>query len=179
VLVVVHYRYVEFLFQASFYLKTLGSLDVLEVNTAERRGYCLYGFDEFVGVFLVYFYVESVHAAVNFEQQSFALHNGLAAHGTYVAQAEHCRAVGDYGHKVALVCVLISVVSVFLYLEARLGHARRICKRQVILGVIGFGGNYLYFSGSALGMVVQCSFSCYLYHTFFVMSSNFSAKIHH
>ena len=133
VLVVVHHGYVERALQPLFYVEALRSLDVLQVDASEGGCYALHGFAELLGVFLGHLDVEHVDAAVDLEQQSLALHDGLAAHGTYVAQSQHGGAVGDDGHEVAFVGVAVGVVGVFLNLEAGVGHAWRVGQRQVSL----------------------------------------------
>ena len=81
VLVVVHDRNIQFLFQALFYLETFGCLDVFQVDTSESRCDGFYGFDELVRVFFVDFDVEYIDTGINLEQQSFTLHDRLTAHG--------------------------------------------------------------------------------------------------
>ena len=125
-LVVVHHGNVERTLQPLLYVEALGSLDVLQVDASEGGCYALYGLAELLGVLLVDLYVEDVDAAIYLEQQTLTLHHGLAAHGAYVAQAQHCRAVADDGHQVALVCVSVSIVGIILYLQTWKSHARRI-----------------------------------------------------
>ena len=86
-LVVVHHGNVEGALQPLLNVEALRSLDVLQVDAAEGGGYAFHGLAELLGVFLVDLNVEHVDAAVNLEQQSLALHDGLAAHGANVAQS--------------------------------------------------------------------------------------------
>ena len=67
-LVVVHYRNVQFCLQATFYLEALGCLDILQVDAAEGGSDCLYCLYELLGVLLVHLYVEHVNAAINLEE---------------------------------------------------------------------------------------------------------------
>ena len=81
---------------------------------------------EFHRVFLVHLDVENVDAAINLEQQPLALHDGLAAHGADVAQAQNGCSVGNDSHQIPLVRIFVDVVGVLLNLQTRVGHARRI-----------------------------------------------------
>ena len=121
VLVVVHDGDVERALQAVFDVEALRSLDVLEVDTAEGRSNPLHGFAELLRVFLVDLDVEHVDTAVNLEEQALALHHRFATHGTDVAQTEHCRAVGDNSHEIALVRIFIGVVRVLLDFQTGVG----------------------------------------------------------
>ena len=125
-LVVVHHRNIKFFFQPAFYFKTFGSLDVFQVDTAERGGNCLDCFDKLVGVFLVHFDIEYIDAGIDFEQQPFSFHNGLSAECAYVAQTENGGSVGDYSYQIAFGCIFICVLRVLLDFEARFCNARRI-----------------------------------------------------
>ena len=124
VLVVVHHRNVEFSLEATLYFEAFGSLDVLKVDTSKGWSNGFHGLDKSFGVFLVDFDVEDVDTAVDFEKQTLTLHHRLAADGANVAEAEHCGAVADHSHKVALAGVFIGVIGILLNLEARLSHAR-------------------------------------------------------
>ena len=77
---------------------SVGCLDIFEVNAAKCRCYGFYGLNKSFGVFLVDFDVEHIDTAVDFKEQSFTLHHRFSAHGTYIAEAENCRAVADYCH---------------------------------------------------------------------------------
>ena len=155
VLVVVHNGYVEFLFEAAFYFKTFGGFDVLQVDTAESGSDSLYRLNEFFGVFFVDFDVENVDTAVNLKEQAFAFHHGLSAYRANVAEAEHRGAVRNHSHEVAFVGVFVSVVGIFLNLQAGLSHAGRISQRQVGLRSVRFCGNDLDLSRAALAMVTK------------------------
>ena len=122
-LVVVHDGYVERLLQALLYIEALGGLDVLEVDAAKGGGDALHGLAELLRVFLVDFDVEHVDTAIDLEEQALALHHGLAAHGTDIAQSEDGCAVGDDCHKVALVSVLVSIVWIILNLKTGISDA--------------------------------------------------------
>ena len=87
VLVVVHHGDVEGALQALLNIEALRSLDVLQVDAAKGGGNLLHGLTELLGVFLVNLDVEDVDTAINLEQQSLALHDGLAADGSYVAES--------------------------------------------------------------------------------------------
>jgi hypothetical protein len=122
VLVVVHDGDVEGLLQTFLDIETLGGLDILEVDTSEGGGDALYGFAEFLGIFLSYLDIEDVDTAIDLEEQTLTLHNGFTAHGTDIAESKDGGTVGDDGNEVALVGILISIVGIFLNLEAWESH---------------------------------------------------------
>ena len=76
-LVIVHHRNVEVLFQSLFYIKAFWSFDVLKVDASKRGSYLLHGFAEFHRVFLVHFYIEDIDATVNLKEQPFAFKTGF------------------------------------------------------------------------------------------------------
>ena len=122
-LVVVHHRYVEGFLQALFNVETLRRLNVFEVYATERRGYSLHSLTEFHWVCLVHLYIEDINAAVDLKQQSLALHDGLTAHGTDIAESEHCRTITDNSHKVAFVCVFVHIVRSLLDFQTWICHS--------------------------------------------------------
>lgn len=76
-LVIVHDRNVQLFLQALFYLETFRSLYILQVDTAECRCDGLYGFYEFVRIFLVDFDIENVDACIDFKEQAFPSMTGF------------------------------------------------------------------------------------------------------
>ena len=98
VLVVVHHGDIQLFFQATFYFKTFGGFDVLQVDASESRGNHFHGADKFIYIFGVHFDVKHIDVGKYLEQQSFPFHDRLARQGADVAQAEHCRAVGNHCH---------------------------------------------------------------------------------
>ena len=93
VLVVVHHWNVESLLQSVLYIETLRCLDILKIDASEGRSYSLNGFTELHRVFLVHFYVEDIDATIDFKQQTFTLHDRLAAYCSYVTKTEHSSTV--------------------------------------------------------------------------------------
>ena len=156
VLVVVHDGDVELGFEAGFNLEAFGGLDVFEVDAAEGGGDGLDHLDEALGVVLVDLDVEGVYATVDFEQEAFAFHDGFAGECADVAEAEHGGAVGDDGHKVALVGVAVGVAGLFLDLEAGFCHAGAVGEGEVVGGGVGLGGYDGDFAGAPLFVVVEC-----------------------
>ena len=165
VLVVVHDGDVEVLLQALLDVETLGSLDVLKVDAAERGRNLLHSLAELLGVFLGHLDVEHVDAAVDLEQQTLAFHYWLAAHCADVAQSQHGCAVRDDSYQVAFVCVLVNRVGIFLNLQTRIGHARRIGQAEVGLCVVGFCRFYFNFSGTPVVMILQGGLFCNFDHS--------------
>ena len=169
-LVVVHHGDVERALQALFDVETFRSLYVFKVDAAERGGYLLYSLAELFGVFFVNLNVEHVDAAINLKQESLALHDGLAAHGSDVAQTEHGGAVAYHGNQVALSCVFIRVIGSFLYLKARKRNARRIGQTKVGLRTVGFCRFNFYFTGFPVLVICKSGLFCYVYHRRFLLS---------
>ena len=170
VLVVVHHRYVECALQPFLYVEAFGRLDVFKVDAAECRCDAFYSLAEFLRVFLGHLDVEHVYAAVDFEQQALALHDGLSAHRADVSESQHGCSVADYGYEVALVRVLVHVVGSLLDFKAWKRHARRVGKAKVGLRTVGLCRFYFYFSGFAAAVVFKCGFFCNVYHDYVICS---------
>ena len=163
-LVIVHHGYVEALFQTFLYIEAFRGLDVLKVDTAKRGCNALHGLAKFLGIAFVYLDVKHIDTPIDLEQQSLALHHGFATHSSNVTQTEHSCSIGNHSHQVTLVGVSIYTVRVLLNLKTGVSHPRRIGQAQVSLRSIGFGWFYFDFTGSALLMIFEGSFFCYLHH---------------
>ena len=159
-----HDRNVEVFLQPFFYGEALRCLDVLKVDAAEGRSDFLNGFAEFVGILLVYLDVEYIDAAVDLEQQAFAFHDRLAAHGADVAQSQDGRTVADDGHQVAFVGVFIYVVGILLDFQTGISHARRISQAEICLCAVRFCRLDLDLTWAAVVMIFQSRLFCYLDH---------------
>ena len=164
VLVIVHDRDVKVLLQALLDIEALRCLDVLQVDTTKCRSNTLYGFAEFLRVFLCQFDIEDVDAAINLEKQSLAFHNWLSAHGANVAKTEHGSSVTDYCYQVTLVSILVCVIWVLLNLEARECYAWRVSKAQVCLCVVRFCRFYLNLTRTTILMIQKSRLFCDFYH---------------
>src|SRR6185369_2431755 len=123
VLVVMKDRDLHGLFQLLLDVEAFGSLDILEVYSAESRFQKLAGPDDLVRILGVQLDVEDVDIGKALEQNPFPFHDRLAGQGAEVAEAEHGRAVGDDCHQVTLGSILVGVLGVFLDGEARLGNS--------------------------------------------------------
>ena len=66
-LVVMHYWDIKVFLQTLFYIETLGSLDVLKIDTTKWRGYALNCLTELFRVFLVNFDIKDINTSVDFE----------------------------------------------------------------------------------------------------------------
>ena len=106
-LVVVHHGDVALFLEPALYLEAFGGLDVLEVDASEGGGNGLDGSDEFLGVFLIQLDVVAVQSGEYLEQQGLAFHYRFAGEGSYIAQAEHRRSIGDDRHEIAFVGVFV------------------------------------------------------------------------
>ena len=123
-LVIVHHRDVELFLQSAFDFKTLGSLDVFQVDTTESRGDGLHGFDEFFWILFVHFDVENIDSTVYFEQKTFSFHHRFTGHSADVAQSQYGSTVRDDGHQVSLGSIFVSVLWILLDFKTRLGYTR-------------------------------------------------------
>ena len=100
VLVVMHDRDGQALFELPLHLEAFGGLDVLQIDGAEGRLHGGDHVDQPVGVQLVDLHVEDVDAGELLEQDALALHHRLGGQRPDVAQAQHGGAVGDHGNKI-------------------------------------------------------------------------------
>ena len=155
VLIVVHKRDIDLLLESPLYLEALRSLDILKIDSAESRCYVPYRPAELVHIGRVHLDVNRIHAGQFLEQHSFAFHHWLPGKSADVPKSEHCRPVRDYGNEIPLACVVVRLVGVGLYLKARSGYSRCICKRKIVLVFKWFCWLYLKFSRRERGMIFQ------------------------
>ena len=133
-LVVVEDRYLHAVAQLAFHIKTVRSLDVLQIDTAKGRLQRRDDIDQLVEVvFLVDLDVEDVDTGKLLEQDGLSLHHRLRRQRPDVAQPQHRRSVGDDRDQVAAAGVLERVVWVLDDFLARGGDPGRIGQRQVVL----------------------------------------------
>ena len=121
-LVVMHYRNIQFNFKALLNLKTLRSLNVLEIDTTECWGNSLYGFNKFIRILLIYFDVKYVNTSINFKKESFTFHDRLAAYSPNITKSEYRCTVADNSNKVTFICILICVIRILLNFETWLSY---------------------------------------------------------
>ena len=157
-LVVVHDGYVALLAQSALYFKTFRRFDVFEVYASESRSHGFYRSDECFGVVGVKFNVECVESCVYFKEKGFSFHHGLCRQRADIAQAEHGRAVGDYGYEIGTSRVVPHCGRVLLNLFAGVCDAGRVGERQVGGVGIGLGRYDGYFAGLRVLVVGECFF---------------------
>src|SRR4029077_1631034 len=133
VLIVVEHRYLHALPQRPLDVEALGSLDVLQIDTAEGRLQAGHDLDQLVWIALVHFDVKHVDAGELLEQAALTFHHRLAGGRPDIAEAEHGRAVGDYRNQVGTRGQRGRFLRVILDGEARIGDAGRIGEREVSL----------------------------------------------
>ena len=107
VLVVVEDGDVEQLLQLLLDDEAVGRLDVLQIDAAEGGAEVAHAVDERVGVLGIDQEVDGVDVGEALEQRALAFHHGLGSQRAEIAEAEDGRAVGDHGHEVALVGVVV------------------------------------------------------------------------
>ena len=125
-LVIVHHGNIKGTLQTFLNVKTLRSLNIFEVNTAE--GWCnlLNSLAELLRILFCHLDVEHIDTTVNLEQQTFTLHNGFSAHRTNVAKTENGCTIGNDSDQIAFICIFISIVWVLLDFKTWIGHTWRI-----------------------------------------------------
>jgi len=71
----------------------------------------------------IYVYINRLDTGELVEKHGLALHDWLARQGSEVAEAKHCRAIGDDSHHVTFVRVFVGLLSIFEDLQAWGGHS--------------------------------------------------------
>src|SRR5581483_12473929 len=112
--------------QRLFDVKAIGSLDVFEVDSAERGFEQLAELDDLVGIVAVDFDIEDVDIGEAFEEDGLTFHDGFAREGSDVAEAEDGGAVAEDGDEIAASGVFEGIVGIISDREARLGDAGRV-----------------------------------------------------
>ena len=163
-LVVVHHRDVESFLKSFLDVEAFRSLDILQIDATEGRCNAFNGLAELFRIFLVDLNVEDVDATIDLEEQSLTLHDGFAAHGTNVAQAQHGSTIADDSYQIALGGIFIRIVWVLLDFQTGVGDTWRIGQREVCLRTIGLGGLYFNFARTTSFVIGQSCFFRDLYH---------------
>ena len=101
-------------------------LDIFEIDASVGGCKELDTVDEIVRVGCVHTDVNRLNAGELIEEHGLALHHRLARQRTEVAKAEDGRSVGDNGHRVSLVRVLVRGLRVLRDLNARHSDTRRV-----------------------------------------------------
>ena len=91
------------------------------------------GIDEFVHIVRLDAQREGIHIAEGLEEHAFALHDRHTGLRADIAETEDGGAVGDDGTEVPAAGELVALLNVLLDLQARLGDARRVGERQIVL----------------------------------------------
>jgi hypothetical protein len=155
VLVVVEDGDVEQLFELLLDDEAVRRLDVLEVDAAEGGAQIAHAIDDGIDIRAVDQDVDGIDVGKTLEQRALALHHGLGRLRAEVAEAEDRRAVGDDGHHVALVGVVVGELGIAGDGEHRHRHARRIGERQIALRRQRLGRRDLELAGLALAVELQ------------------------
>ena len=132
-LVVVENRDIALFLELPLNLEAARRGNILEVHAAERTRNEVHGVHELVHIVRLHAKRERVHVAKALEEHALSLHDRHTRLGADVAKAENGRAVGDNRTEVPAARELVAFVNIFLNLQARLRHARRISKAQIIL----------------------------------------------
>ena len=154
-LVIVEDRDLHALAQLRLDHEAFWRLDVLQVDAPEGRLERGDDVDELVRVGLVDLDIEHIDAGKLAEQAALAFHDGLAGERTDIAQAQHGRAIGDYGDQVSARCQVRSLERIVLDRQACGRHSRGVGQREVALGGHVFGGQNGDLPGGREAMVVE------------------------
>ena len=133
VLVVVEDGDVAAFLELALDLKASGRGNILKVDAAERAGDERDGIDEFVHIVRLDTQREGIHIAEGLEEHAFALHDRHTGLRADIAETEDGRAVGDDGAEIPAAGQLVAFLKILLDLHARLGDARRVGERQIVL----------------------------------------------
>ena len=133
--------------------KALGCANILKVDTPEGRRDQLTGADHVLGVHAIDLDVEDVDIRKTLEENAFALHDGLARHGTDIPKPKDGGSVAHHGHQVALCRISIRRARIALDLEARGRYPGRIGEGQVLGRDRRLAGNDLDLPGSTVAVV--------------------------
>ena len=155
VLVVVEDGDVEQLFELLLDDEAVRRLDVLQVDAAEAGAQIAHAIDDGIDVRSVDQDVDGVDVGEALEQRALAFHHGLGRLRAEIAEAEDRRAVGDDGHHVALVGVVVGELGIAGDGQHRHRHARRIGERQIALRRERLGRRDLELAGLALAVELQ------------------------
>ena len=123
VLVVVHDRNIELLFQAFLYFKALGRGYVLQVYAAKGRFQNFDRTNKFIHIFGVEFQIETVNICVNLEEKPLSFHDRFSRGCADITQAKNGCTVGDDSYQITLGGVFIYVFRIFSDGKARFSHS--------------------------------------------------------
>ena len=156
-LIVVENRDVADFLKSSFYFKTSGSGNILEVNSAERTRKKLNGINDFINILGTDAKRESIYAAESLEQCAFTFHNGHAGFGSDISETEYCGTVCDNRYEVVASGVLVRKIHILLNLEAGLRNTGSVSYRELFF--IGNGGAADYFNLTGpFFVLLKCEF---------------------
>ena len=151
-------RDVHPLLQSLFNDEALRSLDILQVDTTERRLESCHGFDKFLRVQLIDLDVENIDIGKFLEQYRLALHHRLGGQAADIAQPQNRRAIGDNGNQVTPGGIVRCRHRVFRDLPAGKGNPGRVGERQVPLVGKRLGRLDFKFPWPGVSMVIKCTF---------------------
>src|SRR5690606_21498674 len=148
VLVVVKGGDVHAFTQLALNFKTLGGLDVFQVDATKGRLQTGNDIHQLVGIGFVDLDVEHVQASKLLEQNGLAFHHGLGGQGATIAQTQHSSPVGDHTHQIATAGVAEGILWVDNDFFTSGGHTGGIRQTQIALADQRLGGGNRYFAGN-------------------------------
>ncbi len=136
-------------------LETLRTLDVLEIDPAERRLERNDDVDQLVDIRFRDFDIEDVDAGEFLEQDRLALHHRLGGQGTDRAETQNRCAVGEHGDQVLARGVDRRAIRIGRDRLAGKGDAGRIGEGEIALIGERLGGDDLELSGARRAVKLQ------------------------
>ena len=154
-LVVMKHRNVHEFAQPLLDDETVGRLDVLEIDAAERGPEITHRIDEGIDVAGVHFEIDRIDIGKSLEQNRLAFHHRFRRQRAKIAEAENGGAVGDDRHEIALGGVVVGGVGFLGDAAHRHRHAGAVGKRQIALGRHRLGRSDFELAGLSALMKLQ------------------------
>ena len=133
VLVVVEDGDVARFLQLALNFKAARGGDVLQIDAAERAGNVIDGVHKLVYILRFDAERKCIHVAEGLKEHALTLHDRHTGLRSDIAEAEDGRAVGNDGAEIPAAGQLVAFLKILLDLQARLGDARRVGERQIVL----------------------------------------------
>ena len=133
-LVIMENRNIHGFLQAVLNIKALRCLDILQVNAAKARLQHLHSMTNIIHIAGVQAKRHGIHTGKTLEKNRFSLHNRQSGTCSNIAQPQHSSAIGYHSHHIGFGSIIINLVIIFLYFQARCRNTRRICQGQILGG---------------------------------------------
>src|SRR5690606_4564426 len=155
VLVIMEHRDVTNLFQHALDLKTLGRLDIFQVDTAEGLVDTHHGVDKVLRRFRFQLDIEHINTGKQLEENALAFHHWLGRQRTKITETQDGGTITDHRHQVALGGKAVGQLRLARNFAHRLGHTRTVGQGQIATGFRWFGYRDADFARAWLGMIIK------------------------